>query len=152
MLSYPRGLTVDWNVVLVADYYNHRIAVLSLDLHYLREIGRGKLKFACDVKTNSNKIFVANKNNSPNIHVFSKSADLLYSMTSVKSGTLADMFLCLDQFSNILISNAEDNSIQIFMSEGRLIHSIQCGGSPMGIAVANNNTIVCTIDNSVKFY
>ena len=58
VLSGPRGLTVDRNEVLVADCLNNRIAVLNLDLHYLREIGKGKLKSPCDVKTDSNKIFV----------------------------------------------------------------------------------------------
>ena len=31
VLTFPRGLTVDKNEVLVADYYNNRIAVLNLD-------------------------------------------------------------------------------------------------------------------------
>ena len=150
MLYYPRGLTVDRNEVLVADSFNHRIAVLNLDLHYLREIGKGMLKSPYDVKTNTNKIFVVDGNSSHNVHVFSKSADLLYSMISVKGET--QMFICLDQFSNIIISIQKDKSIQIFTSEGQLIHSIQCGGCPMGIAVTNNNTIVCVVGSSIKLY
>ena len=146
------GLTVDRNEVLVADCDNHRIAVLNLDFDYLREIGKGMLKYPCDVKTDSNKIFVVDGNSSHNVHVFSKSADLLYSMISVKSGYPYTLFICLDQFSNIIISNHYEKSIQIFTSEGQLIHSIQCGGCPSGIAVTNNNTIVCAVDYSVKFY
>ena len=152
VLSHPSDLTVDKNEVLVADFSNHRIAVLNLDLHYLREIGKGILSFPCDVKTDSNKIFVVDRNNSHNVHVFSKSTDLLYSVISVRSDVFSDMFLCLDQFSNIIISNKYDKSIQIFTSEGELMHSIQCGGSPRGIAVTNNNTILCVVDDSVKLY
>ena len=110
------------------------------------------LKYPCDVKTDSNIMFVVDKNSSHNVHVFSKSADLLYSMISVKSEAFSHMFLCLDQFSNIIISNKYEKSIQIFTSGGKLIHSIQCGKPPMGIAVTNNNTIVCVVDDSVKFY
>ena len=153
-VNYPKGLTMDKNeVLLVADCWNHRIAVLNLDLYYLREIGKGMLKYPWDVKTDSNKIFVVDKKGTHNVHVFSKSADLLYSMISVKSDAMSDVFLCLDQFSNIIISNSKDESIQIFTSGGELlIHSIQCGRSPIGIAVTNNNTILCAVDNSVKFY
>ena len=152
VLNEPCGLTVDRNEVLVADCRNHRIAVLNLDLHYLREIGKGMLKSPHDVKTDSNKIFVVDGNSSHNVHVFSKSADLLYSIISLKGGTYLHKFLCLDQFSNIIISDRTDKSIQIFTSKGQLMHSIQCGGYPRGIAVTNNNTIVCAVDHSVKFY
>ena len=62
------------------------------------------LESPCDVKTNSNKIFVVDRNSSHSVHVFSKSADLLYSMISVKSGTFSAMLMCLDQFSNVIIS------------------------------------------------
>ena len=37
------------------------------------------LKYPYDVKTDSNKIFVVDGNRSHSVHVFSKSADLLYS-------------------------------------------------------------------------
>ena len=80
--SYPSGLAVDRNEVLVADCNNNNIAVLNLE--YLREIGKGFLKYPWDVKRYSNKIFVLDRNTSHNVHVFSKSADLLYSMISVK--------------------------------------------------------------------
>ena len=86
------------------------------------------------------------------MYVFSKSADLLYSIISAKRETFSLIFLCLDQFSNIIISVQKDKSIQIFTLEGQLIHSIQCGECPNGIAVTNNNTIVCAVDGSIKFY
>ena len=97
-------------------------------------------------------MFVLDKNKSHNnVHVFSKSADLLYSMISVKNGT-SFMFMCLDQFNNIIISDTDYKSIQIFTFEGQLINSIQCEGYPMGVAVTNNNTIVCAESDSIKFY
>ena len=49
-VSLPSGLTVDRNEVLVADTANNRIAVLNLELEYLREIGKGILKYPYDVK------------------------------------------------------------------------------------------------------
>ena len=159
VLHHPEALTVDNIEVLVAEFFNDKIAVLNLDLHYL--IGKGMLECPCDVKTDLNKIFVVDKNSFHNVHVFSKSADLLYSMICVKSGTVSDTFMCLDQFSNILFINEYANSIQIFTSEGELIHSIQCEGFPRGIAVTNNK-LLCVllmiqlysinVDDSVIFY
>ncbi|KAI6653873.1 E3 ubiquitin-protein ligase TRIM71-like isoform X1, partial [Oopsacas minuta] len=63
VVSYPLGLTTDTNgEVLVADYYNNRIAVFSSDLEYIREIGKDKLIKPRDVKINNNNIFVADNN------------------------------------------------------------------------------------------
>ena len=162
LLRDPYGLTVDRDEVLVADNDNNRIAVLNLDLQYLREIGKGVLEFPCDVKADLNRIFVVDRNTSHNVHVFSKSADLLYSMISVKKDSVnflvsdmraeGVMFMCLDQFGNLIISESEDKSVQIFTLEGQLIHSIQCEGFPRGIVVTNNNTIVCGMSYSIMFY
>ena len=74
MLRYPSGLTVDRNEVLVADSNNNRIAVLNLELEYLRDIGRGILSEPWDLKINLRKIFVLDKNTSHNVYVFSRSA------------------------------------------------------------------------------
>ena len=62
------------------------------------------------------------------------------------------MFMCLDQFSNFIISDSTDKSIQIFTLEGQLIHSIQCEGFPRAVAITNNNTNVCVESDSIQFY
>ncbi|KAI6658684.1 E3 ubiquitin-protein ligase TRIM71-like [Oopsacas minuta] len=152
VVNYPFGLTTDTNgEVLVAD--NNIIAVLSSDLEYIREIGKDKLKEPSDVKINNNNIFVADNNEINNIHIFSKSGDLLKSFIKLENG-IADLvksltkstsgynFLCFDLYNNIIISDFLVNSINIFTKDGQLIHKIKCN-NPKGIVVNNNFDIIC---------
>ncbi|KAI6658681.1 Tripartite motif-containing protein 2 [Oopsacas minuta] len=148
----PLGLTTDTNgQVLVADCNNNRIAVFSSDLEYIREIGKDKVKSPRDVKMNNNKIFVADNNKINNIHIFSKSGDLLTSFIKLESGTL--IFLCFDLHNNIIISDYLGNSINIFTKDGQLIHKIKCN-KPTGIVVNNNFDIICASnsDNVINIY
>ncbi|KAI6660228.1 NHL repeat containing protein [Oopsacas minuta] len=153
VVSLPFGLTTDTNgEVLVADWMNNRIAVFSSDLEYIREIGKGKLKHPCDVKINNNNIFVADINEINNIHIFSKSGDLLKSFIKLENGR-GFIFLCFDLYNNIIISDCLGDSINIFTEDGQLIHKIQCN-NPTGIIVNNNFDIFCVSfgDNVVNIY
>ncbi|KAI6647695.1 E3 ubiquitin-protein ligase TRIM71-like [Oopsacas minuta] len=142
-VSFPLGLTTDTNgEVLVADSENNRIAVFSSDLYYIREIGKDKLIFPHDVKIYNNKIFVADSNKINNIHIFSKSGDLLKSIIKLETGVGEYIFLCCDLYNNIIISDYFRNSIKIFTKDGQLIHKIKCI-YPRGIVVNNNFDIIC---------
>ena len=134
--------------MFVADYYNNRIVVLSLDLKFIRELGNKKLVKPQDVKVNNNKVIVADNGEHHNVHVFSKLGDLLNSIINLR-GRTGDIFLCLDKFNNILISDWSGKIVQIYTLEGLLIHSIECDYEPTGIAVTQDNIIICVdIDNS----
>ena len=154
-LDCPSGITVDNNEVFVADCFNNRIAVLSLDLKLIREIGNKKLVNPTDVKVNNNKVFVADNSKHHNVHVFSKLGDLLNSIINLRDGTnlylyIIAIFLCLDKFNNILISDKSGKIIQIYTLEGLLIHSIECDYNPTGIAVTQDNIIICADYNNNK--
>ena len=150
--NYPSGLTVDTDGnVLVADSYNNRVAVLDADLKPVQEIGRDHLIYPRDVKMNGNKIFVADNNRLNNIHVYSRSGQLLHSMIRLENGTV-DMFICFDPYKNILISDCIGHSIQIFSEEGQLIHKIECQEIPIGIDVSDNFDIVSTRFDGVFIY
>ncbi|KAI6661383.1 E3 ubiquitin-protein ligase TRIM71-like [Oopsacas minuta] len=141
-VNVPFGLTTDTNgEVLVADLGNNRIAVFSSDLEYIREIGKDKLIEPHDVKINNNNIFVADNNKINNIHIFSKSGDLLKSFIKLENG-INFIFLCFDLCNNIIISDNKGNSINIFTEDGQLIHNITCN-KPSGIIVNNNFDIIC---------
>ncbi|KAI6661373.1 hypothetical protein LOD99_9956 [Oopsacas minuta] len=141
-VNVPLGLTTDTNgEVLVADYYNNRIVIFSSDLEYIREIGKDKLRKPNDVKINNNNIFVADNNEINNIHIFSKSGDLLKSFITLEKGR-GFIFLCFDLYNNIIISDYFGKSINIFTEDGQLIHKIKCN-YPTGIIVNNNFDIIC---------
>ena len=159
----PKALALDRNNdVFVADCGNHRIAVLNSDLEFKREIGKEKLKHPCGVQMSMNKIFVVDYSKHHNVHVFSLRGELLNSMidlklensTAPKNSVRHSVFLCFDKFGNIIISATEDKSIQIYTVEGNFLHSIKCEGSPTGIAVTDDDTIVCAMyePSYIKFY
>ena len=150
-LNHPLGITVDTNGgVLVADCYNDRIAVLNSELKLVRKIGKDKLKRPRDVKIKNNNIFVADNNEINNIHIFTKSGDIIRSFIKLDNGT-GDIHFCFDLYNNIIVSSS--NSIQIYSINGELIHKNFCENYPKGIAVDNNNNIICVcIDNVVYIY
>ena len=150
-LNFPCGITVDRNgAVLVADYDYNRIAVLNSELKLVREIGKGKLVHPRDVKINKNNIFVADKNEINNIHIFTTSGVIIRSFIKLDKGT-SDIYFCLGFNNNIIVSDNVSNSIQIYTINGELIHRIVCKSYPNGIAVDNNNNIICVCEDSVVY-
>ena len=150
-LNFPRGITVDTNgEVLVADRDNNRIAVLNSELKLVREIGKGKLVYPRDVKINKNNIFVADNNEINNIHIFTESGVIIRSFIKLDKGKYRIHF-CLDLNNNIIVSDNVSKSIQIYTISGELIHRIVCESSPNGIAVDNNNNIICVCRDCVVY-
>ena len=150
-LNYPLGITVDTSgEVLVADYNNNRIAILNSELKLVREIGKDKLKQPRDVKINKNNIFVADNNEINNIHIFTKSGDINRSFIKLDKGTFLIHF-CFDLYNNIIVSDCSSMSIQIYTINGELIHKIVCKSYTRGIAVDNNNNIICAYSDGVVY-
>ena len=150
-LNFPFGITVDTNgEVLVADCNNSRIAIFNSELKLVREIGKDKLKYPLDVKINKNDIFVADHNEINNIHIFTKSGDIIRSFIKLDKGT-GPIHFCFDLYNNIIVSDYRSMSIQIYTINGELIHKIVCKTYPRGIAVDNNNNIICACNDCVVY-
>ena len=151
-LNFPTGITVDTNGdVLVADCDNNRIAILNSELKLVRKIGKDKLIQPLDVKINKNNIFVADNNEIYNIHIFTESGDIIRSFIKLENGAYLIHF-CFDLYNNIIVSDYRSKSIQIFSINGELIHKIICKSFPRGIAVDNNNNIICVCYDGVCIY
>ena len=151
-LNYPFGLTVsNEGEVLVADRNNHRVAVFNMELKLIREFGKGKLKYPCDVKIRFDQIFVADNSNKNNIHIFSKTGILVQNIIRLENG-FDYLFFTFDLLGNIILTDYKDNSIQIFTVEGEKTHHITCSDFPTGIAVTKNNNIICANFNSDMLY
>ena len=149
-LEYPCGLSVDTNgEVLVADSVNNRVAVLSSELKFIRNLGNEKFKSPRDVKINKYNIFVADKNETSSIHIFTKSGDLVTSIIRSYKGT-GDIHFCLDSFNNIIVSESSAKSIQIFSMNGQFIHKIVCMSYPKGVVVYNSN-ILCVCNDGILY-
>ena len=152
-LSLPFGLTSDTNnEVLVADMNNHRVAVCSSNLEVLSEIGKDQLKYPRYVLIHLGKVLVADNNETHNIHVYSKCGELIRHLLKLENGT-DHIFMCLDSFCNILVSDDKGKSIQIYTMDGELVHRIECKGYPRGIVVTEECNIICArFENVIDFY
>ena len=151
-LNSPYGITVDTNgEVLVADCGNNRIAILNSELKLVRKIGKDKLKSPQDVKINKNNIFVADNDEINNIHIFTESGDIIRSFIKLDNGT-GPIYFCFDLNNNIIVSDFNSKSIQIYTINGELIHKILCDSYTNGITVDNNNNIICVCNDGVCIY
>ena len=151
-LNSPYGITVDTNgEVLVADCGNNRIAILNSELKLVRKIGKDKLKSPQDVKINKNNIFVADNDEINNIHIFTESGDIIRSFIKLDNGT-GPIYFCFDLYNNIIVSDFNSKSIQIYTINGELIHKILCDSYTNGITVDNNNNIICVCNDGVCIY
>ena len=149
-LNNPFGITVDINgEVLMADR-NNRIAILNSELELVREIGKDNLIQPQDVKIKNKQIFVADNNEINNIHIFTESGDIVRSFITLDNGT-GPIHFCFDLYNNIIVSDYWSMSIQIYTNNGELIHKIVCKDSPTGIAVDNNNNIICACFDCVVY-
>ena len=152
-LSLPFGVTSDTNEeVFVADMNNHRVAVCSSSLEVLSEIGKDQLKYPRYVLIHLEKVLVADNNETHNIHMYSKSGILIRHIIKLENGT-DHIFMCLDRFSHILVSDDKGKSIQIYTMDGQLVHRIESKGFPRGIVVTKECNIICArFENVIDFY
>ena len=147
-LNLPQGITADTTgEILVADLDHNRIAVLSsTDLKCIRELGKGKIHNPLDVKVNNDKIIVLDHSPTDNIHILSKSGNLLTSFVKSRGSSI-----CIDKYNNFIVSEDYSHCIRIYSSEGVQIHEIHCD-EPGRIAITCMFDIICTNQGSVCIY
>ena len=150
---YPFGLTIDESNgnIYVSDCHNNDIQILSQDFTSISQFGKDILKNPLDVKLSKEYIFVLDLSN-PCLHLFSYNRILQKSVISRGKGmqVVNPFYFFIDQTDNILISDNDSNSIQIFDKEFKLIHKISVSPNPMGITVDRRGRVivVCRAENS----
>ena len=149
----PIGLTIDESNgnIYVSDCNNNRIQILSQDFRFISQFGKDILNYPRDVKLSKEYIFVLDKSN-PCLHLFSYNHILQKSVISRGNGmqVIYSYYFFIDQTDNILISDRDSNSIQIYDKEFQLIHKISVSTNPMGITVDKRGRVivVCRAENN----
>ena len=147
------GLTIDESNgnIYVSDCHNNRIQILSQDFRFISQFGKDILKYPRNVKLSKEYIFVLDVSN-PCLHLFSYNHILQKSVISRGNGmqVINPWNIFIDQTDNILISDRDSNSIQIFNNAFQLIHKISVSPNPMGITVDKRGRVivVCWADNN----
>ena len=123
----PLGLKIDESNgnIYLSDYSNNRIQILSQDFRFISQFGKDILKKPRDVKLSKEYIFVLDYSN-PCLHLFNYNHILQKSVISRGNGmqVIDPYYFFIDQTDNILISDRDSNSIDIFDEEFKLIHKI----------------------------
>ena len=152
--NYPRQLAISPNQLhYMADTNNNRLQILSANLTFQGSLKHQTMTQPVDVKCSNNEIFVLSCEDNPCIHVFSLSGERSRSL--VTGGGVKSMFFCLDGQNNIVISDCSAHNIKVFSPAGDLLHTIGQEGHetgmffcPTGIAINNNNKLICLSENS----
>ena len=154
----PSGLSTDeYNGdIYICDRSNHRIQIISGNLQYKSEFGKGILHYPRDIKLYKDSIFVLDESN-PCFHIFNK--DLVLQKSVVTRGSeqqvIDPWFFFIDKFGSILISDYNSNSILILNSEFEFIHKISVSNDPMGITMDEEDRIIvvcCADNNSLQIF
>ena len=150
--NLPFGLTVDTSgEVLVADMKNNRVVLCTPNLKFIHEIGRYKLTTPRAVLVHLDQVIIADNSDTFNIHIYAKTGEFLKSFIKLENGT-DHIFMCLDLYSNIIVSDDKGKSIQIYNTEGERVHRIECKGYPRGVLVSGDQIVCARFENVVDFY
>ena len=147
--NYPWGLSTDEsnNDIYICDSNNNRIQIISENLQYKSQFGKGTLDRPSDIKLYKDNIFVLDKSN-PCLHIYNK--DLVLQKSVVRGEGQQVIYPCfffIDKFGYILITDYNSNSILILNSEFESVHKIFVPGSS-GITMNEEGRIIVTCDAS----
>ncbi|KAI6652891.1 PEP-CTERM domain protein [Oopsacas minuta] len=142
----------------IAEQYHDRIQVLnSDDLKLIYRLSHRSLKNPVNVIVNESELYVLGFG----VHVFSLNGDMHRSIIQQKVGSftiLSSRFFCMDS-QNIIITDSNNNRIQVYSNQGQLIYSIITGGEfdrilqySRGIAMTSeSNIVVACVDGIYQF-
>ena len=130
---------------------------MNTELQHSNYITHQTMKRPCDVKVYNNQLYVLSDKDSPCLHVFSLTGEKIRSLitrdTNGNSQVKRCFSFCLDKKLNILMADYGANNIKVFSQEGALLHTLgdRQGWyktiTPTGIALTDNNKIICTSFN-----
>ena len=142
--NFPCGLSTDEynNDIYICDTSNNRIQIISENLQYKSQFGKDTLHYPRDIKIYEDNIFILDASN-PCLHRYNRDLVLQQSVVTSEGGQQVrdPLFIFIDKFGNILISDCGSNSILILNSEFEFIHKISVP-NPYGIAIDREDRII----------
>ena len=129
--------------IYVCDKINDRIQVLYKEFAFKSQFGVEKLKSPLDIKLSEEYIFILDEEN-PCIHLYNYDHILQKSIVSRGKGMLVEKpyCFCVDELSNILITDRSLNCILILNPDYELDLKIQTSQFPMGVGVDSQKRVI----------
>ena len=150
--NFLRGLACDDSNgdIYICDCDNNRIQILSREFRFKSQFGDDKLKHPRGVKLSKEYIFILDESN-PCIHLYDYNLILQKSVISRGKGmkVVNPWYFFIDIFNNVLISDADSNSIHIFNPEFGVFHKIKTSTQPMGVVLDNQGRVI-VVNQSAK--
>ena len=154
----PTGLDFDEEAkeLYVCDRGNNRVQIFSAQLKFLRMFVTKMIHQPRDVKIGDKFVFILDEND-PCMHMFHKETGRISVHVHLKGSVKPvsnPWFFALDKAGNMLISDRDNDLIQIFSQGGQMLHALGNSGTvsfvkPTGIAVnMSGNIVVACIKES----
>ena len=147
-LKYPWNVTINNKHVYVADTWNHRVAIFTLEGQLIRTIGSqgsgpGQLDYPSAVAISPDgDMYVGDWNN--HIQVFT--ADGVYKREFGKDQLKKPRDLVITADGDVLVADQDNNRVAVFNSRGNVnnfVHSFEVK-DPLGLAIDGNGDILVT--------
>ena len=141
--SFPRGISIEGDVLYVADTGNHRVQKLTSSgkfLHKFGQQGSGQGRFNCPVAViidSNNKLIVSDYSNH-RIQIFNENGNWLSTIDGKGSGNHSFQYpwgLALDLQGNIHVAAQGSNTIKVFSKEGVYVRMYGDPNGPTGLAI-----------------
>ena len=147
-LYYPWGVTVNNKQVYVVDNGNHRISIFTLEGQLIRTIGSrgsgpGQFSWPSAVAISPDGDMYVSDANNDRVHVFSPDGVFQREFGKGQLNYPRDILITAD--GHVLVADSENNRVVIFDTTGQVIHSIQVGHGPFGLAIDHNGDLLVTL-------
>lgn len=158
MFIGPSQVYIFNEFLYVPDWGNSRIAILSPQFKFYQPLKHITMTFPCHVNIKQDLVYVLSSKDNPCMHVFTMEGSKIRSFLSRGEGqqVMWAGFFCIDTDINMIISDFAGHSIKVFSSQGQLLHTLGKKGreigmfeSPHGIALTENNKLLCVSSNNI---
>ena len=143
------------NLMYICERNNHRVQVLNLDLSFNSFIV--DLWEPTDVSVTSNEVYILDNRN-PCLHVFNSKHQLIWELISFggkRSQINISYHFCVDDDSNILLTDSIACCVVVFNKKGELIHKFGRKGmdagefsDPRGIVIDSKQRVIVVSQNT----
>ena len=150
-LSYPWGVTLNNKQVYVADSGSNRISVFTLEGQLIRTIGSrgsgpGQFNWPTAVAISPDGDMYIADNNNHRVQVLSPDGVFQREFGKGQLNSPRDILISADGL--VLLADTCNNRVIIFNITGQLIHSVQVGPDPSGLAINHNGDLLVTLFSS----
>lgn len=157
-INGPTSIAINSSGILyICEWNKGRVAYINPDTGNLHTF-TDRLTSPQDIKISNNQIITLDRENHCSIKFFNMEGELMNTIIPNPTTSLA-LFFAIDQYQNILLSNWNQNSIDVYNSDGTLLKRFSDANGhfskPAGIEIDQHSRIVTIChekENCIKIF